>query len=126
MLYLDYKRNKVLENINESRVRVSTNIADRNTHFLRLSEEQEEYYNQYPNASARQIWEMTTVEPTTEIVIEPSKRRQMEYLKQIPKSMIDAYTTYTIEGNTDKAAEIAAEIIQIKNEIREMYPDEVG
>ena len=123
MLYLDYNRIKFIYDVDEKLVRVSRRFDDRYKCLLRLSKEQEEYYNKHKEASAYDVWFM--VKKAEPPVLSKEELREMEYNRLIPPNKIAAYTTYTIEGNTEKAAAIAAEIIEIKNRVREMYPDEV-
>ncbi len=123
MLYLDYNQNRYLNDLNENVVRVSNNFADRNTHFLCLSEEQEAYHLANKGAKPYDVWYMTehTAPADTRTAAE---LREQEYRRRISRDKLDAYATYVMEGKTEQANLIAAEIVQIKNKIREMYPDE--
>ncbi len=51
------------------------------------------------------------------------EKRKNAYNVLIPRDMLDAYITYTIEGDTAKAEEIAAEIRAIKAKVRENFPN---
>ncbi len=124
MTYLDYNQNRYFTDLNEDVVRVSSDFADRHTHFLRLSEEQEAYRLANMGAKPYDVWHMT--ERTTPVDTRTAAElREQEYRRRIPRDKLDAYATYVMEGKTEQANLIAAEIVQIKNKIREMFPDEM-
>ena len=102
--------------------RQSDNFADQNECHVLLNKRQAEFYEQNPTATAEDVWNCELRE-VIEIELSPAERREREYEARIPRSMLDAYITYSAEQNVEKAQEIAQEIAEIKAQIRAEIPD---
>ncbi len=123
MLYLNYNQNVVLKLDTRRVSNISSDIKDKDTHFLELNDTQEKYYEQHPLATSKEIWEASLGE-TTVFKLSIEQRREREYRNRIPRSMIDSYITYQAEGDLEKAQAVASKIAAIKAEIRSQYKEE--
>ena len=56
--YIDFRSNVVLKNIDETRFKCSDKFDDYKTHFIKLNEDQIEYYKKYPDEHVQNIWFM--------------------------------------------------------------------
>jgi len=97
---------------------VSNKIEDRFKAYIPLSEQQTQFYLTNKNASAMEVWNMELLPP-----LPPTELRRQAYEKEIPRELIDSFITYTAEGETEKAAQVAEKIATIKRKIKERYPD---
>lgn len=57
--YIDYKSGIILKDIDETRVLVSDDIEDRDTHIIRLNEDQTAYYLENPSSNLYDVFYMT-------------------------------------------------------------------
>lgn len=76
------------------------------------------YKSKVDGKTVLDIHEIINKEPDPEI------KRRTAYRNLITRDMIDAYITYTIEGNAEKASEIAESIKKIKSIVRQNIPEE--
>lgn len=60
--YVDLRSGLVLVNIDETRFKCSDKFEDYKTHFIKLNENQIEYYKKYPNEHAQNVWFMNEPE----------------------------------------------------------------
>jgi len=114
-----YKNNIIrFEEVLNSYYLQSFQIEEQNHAYVPFSEEQTAFYLQHPEATVMEVWNMK-LQPS----IPPEELRRRAYEKEIPRELIDSFITYTAEGKKALAKEVAEKITQIKQNIRERYPD---
>jgi len=103
---------------------ISTSFNHQSYKLVLLTAEQVAFRETNPTCTLAEMWncelyiEPAIPEPT------PAEKRRDAYLASVElREAIDAYTTYTIEGDTVKAQLEQEKIIAIKTSIRELYPD---
>ena len=103
---------------------ISTSFNHQSYKLVPLTAEQVAFREANPTCTLAEMWnceiyiEPAIPEPT------PAEKRRDAYLASVElREAIDAYTTYTIEGDTVKAQLEQEKIIAIKTSIRELYPD---
>ena len=112
-----FKQDKIVK-MPENICPQSVNFSERFMRFVPLTPGQEAFYLENPKASVEEIFKMKLNPP-----VAPAELRRRAYEKEIPRELMDSYITYSAEGKKTLAEEVAQKIAQIKQRIRERYPD---
>lgn len=114
-----YFRNlEIVSLADEIHVKTTLSYKDRFKNFVLLTENQVQFYEQHLYATSEEVYHCALRKEFT-----MEDRRRLAYSSEIPNDLKEAYLTYMAEGDTIKAANMAAKIAHIKQKIRQKYTE---